>query len=1152
MDFPLKFIGRLGCLFLAPLVALPALAAQSPGASSPEGGEVHRPTDPVYIILHSPSDIDTLLKKIAHPDLELRQVVPAAPGVGSDAPVGRSATPVGVVESVRVRGRIAGDDANLKVEVAIDTRSDDPTWVPIRLDDQKLAGAREGVRDLNLRINDQSHWEVELTGRGRHRVEVDLRAQVTAKPARKAVSLAIPLAASTSLDVEFARHESDIIIGTDEVFQAIDLPGGMGTRLTAVLKPRARIEVSWANDTDSGGQVPPLLTAQGEIAIDIDPEQMLTRSSWQIWCIRGMTRTLEIRVDDRDQVTELRLDDQPTDAADIEGAREAGRLTIPLETPLRPDAPPRRLVMKTRRSYSKAAAHRIAFSGFPLMHAREQSGAIGVTQSPNLWISPAKSRGLRRIETGGLPVDLRERPSTRLAFEFVEQSFLLQLDVEASPPLVRTRSLTAFRIDADHARSEATIELQWVRGQLFEVECDIGPGLEVVSVGPNDVVEGWSLTGEPSARGSAGSASAARVLKIGLTSLARQRMKASLHLEGYQRIPREGPVKLGLFAPDPSTSVAASYTLTTDRSLSVELDDDSGQVTRPGDLLSQVKNTSVDRPPSSTGSGTGAPSLFLSGSGAARSLPIRIARHARSLAHQTVLSAKVSRRSVDLLQETTLTVRHGSLSSLEIRVPAAIADRWELLDRDVIDREELGRETDGTRLYRLSFDRPVLDKAVLRFGCHLSIAPALDPTDPRDVVMPWISFPKAAAGPVRLELSTAPGILFQGNDPAWIPAADDGQANRGNPSSTLVFTARPDGRGHPIAFKAQALDPVKMPSLVVPRLLIRTAQGFDGTITSRARYWVEVHGPVFAFTMPEGARWLSARVDGQVTDQVDYDATRPGYRLRLPAEIGSRPALVEIVYQVDGPAAGSRWRVPQLLDGGIVLETLWDVQLPWDRVIVGVPRDWSDENEWYWSGKIWKRRPWRDATALDQWVGAAGSASANDELSTSSVEDSHHWLFSRAGPPIDLSVWALSRAWIVAACSGVTLIFGFFAIFARLRFRTAWAVVAALSLLAAALSEPSVTLLALQSGFMGAALTILGLLIQRLLDRPKASLPARETSPVGGQVVGDSSVDRQAIVGSDDSTAIRVRVPSTMDFIPSPIAGPAAEDPARSSTLGRA
>ena len=209
---------------------------------------------------------------------------------------------------------------------------------------------------------------------------------------------------------------------------------------------------------------------------------------------------------------------------------------------------------------------------------------------------------------------------------------------------------------------------------------------------------------------------------------------------------------------------------------------------------------SLDRPVSPTVGGTVTPPLRPAGSGAARSLPIRIMRHARSLTHQTVLSAEVARRSVDLLQETTLTVRHGTLTSLEIRVPAAIADRWDLLDREVVAREELDRRPMARDTTVLSFARPVLDKAVLRFRCHLPIAPHLDATGTREVAMPWISFPEAA-GPVRLELSMAPGILFQGNDPAWISVADDGQANRGNPSSTLAFTARPGRAGPPVCLQ---------------------------------------------------------------------------------------------------------------------------------------------------------------------------------------------------------------------------------------------------------------------------------------------------------------------------------------------------------------
>ena len=133
--------------------------------------------------------------------------------------------------------------------------------------------------------------------------------------------------------------------------------------------------------------------------------------------------------------------------------------------------------------------------------------------------------------------------------------------------------------------------------------------------------------------------------------------------------------------------------------------------------------------------------------------------------------------------------------------------------------------------------------------------------------------------------------------------------------------------------------------------------------------------------------------------------------------------------------------------------------------------------------------PGKDGTSLDQWVGTAALHGGEHRAGRYDADDSHHWLFSRSGPPTDLGLRVLSRAWIVAACSGVTLVFGFLAIFARIRFRTAWAIVAVLALLAATLLQPSMTWLGLQSAFMGAALTLLGLLIQRLLDRPKAATP---------------------------------------------------------------
>ena len=95
-------------------------------------------------------------------------------------------------------------------------------------------------------------------------------------------------------------------------------------------------------------------------------------------------------------------------------------------------------------------------------------------------------------------------------------------------------------------------------------------------------------------------------------------------------------------------------------------------------------------------------------------------------------------------------------------------------------------------------------------------------------------------------------------------------------------------------------------------------------------------------------------------------------------------------------------------------------------------------------------------------------------------------MFSRRGQPAALSVWIVPRSWLVGICSGVTLSIGFLAIFSKLRFRTIWLGIAGLGLLAAVLLQPSVTFLALQSAVIGGGLTLMGLLIEHVIERSKS------------------------------------------------------------------
>src|SRR5262249_47221962 len=144
------------------------------------------------------------------------------------------------------------------------------------------------------------------------------------------------------------------------------------------------------------------------------------------------------------------------------------------------------------------------------------------------------------------------------------------------------------------------------------------------------------------------------------------------------------------------------------------------------------------------------------------------------------------------------------------------------------------------------------------------------------------------------------------------------------------YVESPRGKGHPFRFEADAPEPVAMPALLVPRLLIRSTLGLDDAIRYRAWYWLEAHGPVFPFELPGAARVVAAGVGGRAAERVDLDGRRDGYRqyhLRLPGDAASRPVLVELEYLME---AGSSWKAPHLLDDGVVLQTLWEVRLPWD------------------------------------------------------------------------------------------------------------------------------------------------------------------------------------------------------------------------------
>jgi hypothetical protein len=1083
------------------------------------------------IILNNAADIGEFWRKLKQPDLILMR--PGPTGTAGAAKPTATAPKSSVVSSVKVRGRVDDEMADLQLELDIDLLDQGPAWVPVGLDHQVLTSAREMDRDLELRTVAQDRWEVRLEGKRTHPIRIDVKVPVQATPQRRQLQFEIPVAPSTSLEIDIPRAVDEVRLGAGEAIGRTPLPAGKGTRISGFLTPRPRLRLEWSDSGESGSQPSPLLAAQGEIEIEVDADAVTTRSTWMVRCVRGIARKLEFGLDAQDIVARVELDEQS-----LVAGIEHDVLTVPLPEPLRPGAS-RRLTLETRRAFAPSATRTFTFAGFPLSGAGEQSGAIAITQAANLWIDVRASRAVRRIDPRYLPPGLRLRPGMRMAYQFIEQPLALKLGVEASPPLFRSESRARLSVRADLLENQTRIDVERVRGQLFEVQVAVPPDLQLVSVGPPDLVDSSALVdGEPPA-GRSASGPSGKVLKIGLTFLGRDQKSISLNLVGRQRLAGVGDVELGLFSLIGPVSGENLYQVYTAPDLGFEAVETAGQ---PGSTDSTFFTREAAETPAFSGESLPArpPALMLRSKEGQTSVRGRLVRHGLSIVHETRLSGRVSRRGIDVRQDTSLQVRHGSVGSLIVEVPDACAESWEVQAREAVRREAVGAVEGGAgrKRYRLTFDPPISDRSSLQFRFQLPLPQA--PADSGEVkgLIPRFVLEEGESRATWVDLSAEPGIRVSVNDPCWTMVdAGDRPRSEDEPRGQYRLVAA-DDKGQGLPFSITALEQVAMPPLVVTRALLRTTIGSDDTSRTRARYWIENHPSQIAFTLPEGASWVRARIDGRSADSVEFDPVASCYRMGLPTDKQSRPVLLELEYQLSKASPNHGCLPPELLDGAVAMETRWVLQIPWSLAVIGVPDGWADENQWYWDMYVWKRKPWKSNSTLMVWVtGSTSQSGREDGVIEENQDDSHAYLFARTGQPVPLRLWVASRAWTMGICSGVVLALGFSLMFSRVRFRRIWIGVAAFCLLGSLLVHPSAVLLVLQSSISGAVLALLGLAIQKLIDRRGTPTTAPATqAPTASSSSGLSAAPpASAGVGSDDSTAIRVRTPSTLDHVAAPL-----------------
>ncbi|MDX2036471.1 MAG: hypothetical protein SFX72_07455 [Isosphaeraceae bacterium] len=1102
--------------------------ASTAGASaSVAPSAVERPkrndSEVIPIFLAPPTSLEDFWRKLDQPDFVLLsgatyQSLVARPGAEA-APAGNSRV---MISSIAVKGKVERDLARLSLELVLTAEDAERRWVPIGLSGlAAITQARESSIDRALRVAAGGGWEVELTRAGRHELTIEALARVAQAGDERRLALPIPICSSTSLDIEIDHPISDAVVGVAESIGTVpgSVPGS--TRLRGSLTPRDRIELSWRAEAGALAQLPALFEAEGEIAIEVDPDAMQSRATWQVRAIRGSSRELVFGIDPGEELLGVELDGRVL-TSDAARRIDTGKLGLTLDEPLRSGAS-RRVSFTTRRKLAGTGPNRMRIAGYPLEKAQIQKGALAIYKRRPVYLDGVIGRALRRVDPRTeLPEQLRSRPGTVLAYQFSDQPFELGLQIDPAPARIRVEPRSTVVVGADRVEVDTWLDYNITRGEVFDVEVEIDPGLELDAWGPPEVVSGAEYFRDPVP--AAGAVDRPTRLILHLTPEAREAGSFRVHLTG-RRLTGAGPTAaVRLFRPRGETPLGELVALAGAPGVEASLAARTGTASEsaPGFAVLNPAQPPADWIwPASASPEVRAAAVWLRSADAAGRLTVNVARLERILDHETSISVDVQRGRLEMVQESTVTIPFGTIRKLDLLVPPEIAD-FSVEAPTLQGNDLLAVEPDGSRRRRLTFERETADVVRLR-GRY---AVPLDLPDGRGTApIPGLRLLDVRSGSTRIRVGSQTGLAVRLDAEGWRDeVVDDTIDARGRERFLLV--REHDSAAWPrCEVRAEPILP--MPGSIASRVLLRSTLAADGLLLTRARLALETRGSSIDVALPAGSTWVRAAVDGRSVEEIESLAVADRYRILLPA--ASRSSSADLTLEYRSPYSDRRGFEPPVLVGGLVGQTYWEIRLPWNRLAIGVPRGWNDENTWEWDAYVWKRRPSISTRALVDWVPATSQVALEE---SGPGDTDHGYLFSRVGRPESMRLTIHSKAWILVICTGVVALLGVVAVQFRMPARVITAVAAAAVLAVISIWDANVAFTLLQSSSIGIILAISAGLLQWVVDRRRGR--GIRTSDRRGSTllpVPPPSTPRDLVdaigLGTDDSTTVRKRSGST-------------------------
>jgi hypothetical protein len=221
---------------------------------------------------------------------------------------------------------------------------------------------------------------------------------------------------------------------------------------------------------------------------------------------------------------------------------------------------------------------------------------------------------------------------------------------------------------------------------------------------------------------------------------------------------------------------------------------------------------------------------------------------------------------------------------------------------------------------------------------------------------------------------------------------------------------------------------VKLPSVVIDRVLVQAVVNVEGTEDYRVRFLLtKLHTASLDLRMPAPLASIAPQIllDGKAITWQTRDTEGLIARVNVDPGLYGKSVVLEVSYQMPRSQAHSEktgltgvWQIafhPPLLEGDVFLgKVRWEVVLPPSMLAVAARGDVTAEQSWQWRGWLPTLEPAISTSDLEQWL--TGHSQAESPAGASLV-----CLSSSLEP---LRVFRVNRALWFLVCSGIVLTFG--------------------------------------------------------------------------------------------------------------------------------